>query len=356
MTIDLKRIRAIALDIAGVNAEHQRQEDYSDFIWTALNRNYQIFLYSSNSQEDLAEEDFEHPRLFFLRDQMPPSEALLETHPALIDAATLVISNHGGLQRWCEQNGLPYATLGEVEPLSPRGLRIARLTELAVLLDPTGFVLDDIVEIVREQVRFRSHRPLLVGIGGPPLSGVPQFTLDLRERLRTADFCLVELMDLTALMLTGDASTRPWVTAQAGRWLMEEVIAPLKSGQRVYVEKPPAELPADFGAHFPLFISEEAVVLMFSEQVFSPPVAEALDLSILLEVTAEETTRRVYEIPPEQDFDPKFTRQFLEHEGKMYWDYLRSNRVVERASIRVDANREQAFYLRESAPDGAPLA
>ena len=66
-----------------------------------------------------------------------------------------------------------------------------------------------------------------------------------------------------------------------------------------------------------------------------------------------ETPRGVYEIPPGERFDPKFTRQYLSREGRIYQAYLERHHVRERASLRVDANREGACFALPG--NAAPL-
>lgn len=352
--IDLKRIRAIALDIAGASRSHDRQDELSEFIWHLLQRHYQMYLFSTERGDDLAREDFAHPRLAFLREEMPPSRALVEAHPQLVARETLWISDDEQLQRWIRDSGLPFMHLEHDGQAHPGGQHLPHLSELSALLDPSGLLLRDVTRMVDDLRRFRPQGALLVGLGGPPLSGYQQFALDLRARLQDAGHPLVELMDLSTLQRSaeslleqGDAAASPWVDAAAGRWVRNVVLEPLRAGQAVYVESPPAELPADFGAHFPLYVSEESVLLLFSELLFTQDLADLLDLSILLEVSPEETARRLYEIPEGERFDPKFTQQYLQRDGRIYEDYLRQNRVRERASIRVDANREGAFFLKE---------
>lgn len=352
--IDLKRIRAVALDIAGAQRSHDRQDELSEFIWHLLQRHYRMFLFTTERGADLSREDFSHPLLTFLREEMPPSQAVLEAHPELLAAETLWITDDEQLQRWIGQAGLAFMHLEHNGHSRPGGQHLSRLSELSALLDPTGLLLRDVTTMVDDLRRFRPQGALLVGLGGPPLSGYQQFALDLRVRLQDAGHELVELMDLSTLQRTaeslleqGDSPDSPWVSAEAGRWLRGAVLAPLRAGEAVFVESPPPELPADFGAHFPLYISEASVVLVFAERLFTQELSDAFDLAILLEVSPEETARRLYEIPAGERFDPKFTEQYLQRDGRIYQDYLRLNRVRERASIRVDANREGAFFLEE---------
>lgn len=358
--MDLKRIRAVALDIAGANRTYERQDDVSEFIWHLLERHYRMFLFSSNPDEDLSGEDFAHPGLVFLREAMPPGRALLQTHPELLAVETLWITDDPQTQRWIAEHGMPFMYLQPGDGTPPGGQFLPRLSELSALLHPTLLLMDDLVRMVDDLRRFRPEGPLLVGIGGPPRSDYQNFAVDLRMRLQQAGHELVELMDAGALMRSsealleaGEAAANPWVSEEAQRWLREAVLVPLGEGRAVYVKQRPAVLPEDFDAHFPLYVSAASVLLLIGELLFTAPVADALHLSVLLEVSPDETTRRLYEMPSGEKFDPKFTEQYLSREGHIYQDYLERNRVRERVSIRVDANREGAFRLDER--EGRPL-
>ncbi len=134
---------------------------------------------------------------------------------------------------------------------------------------------------------------------------------------------------------------------------MESVFRPLKEGRTVYVEQMPGFLPEDFSAHFPLFLTHQSILIVFAELLFIRPISELLDMSILLEVSPEETTRRLYEIPGGERFDPKFTEQYMKREGRIYAGYLADHKVKENVMIRVNANQEKALKLNTAV--AAPL-
>lgn len=349
--IELRSVRAVALDIAGVNASYEAQDEVSEFVMHVLARNYQIYLFSTKQNDALQEEDYEHPRLHFLHGEMPPDRSVLEQHPQLTEAGTLWVTDDPALQRWAQDWNLPLAhRTQEGAPAAGSAVHIRHLSELTALLDPTGFVEEDVAGAVLQLREQKPRAPLFIGVGGPPLSGFQGFSVGLRDRLLQAGLPLVELLDLSSLLLDterlveGHEARGPWVEPQAGEWLVEHVFRRARAGERVFLESAPEFVPPAFEPHLPLFISEESVVVVFAEMLFRPPLREFLDLAVLLEVSAEETTRRMYEIPPEeQGLDPRFTEQFLAREGKMYWEYLTHERVAERADIRVDANQAGAF-------------
>lgn len=356
--IDLKSIHAVALDVAGSGESYQIQDDLTDLIWSLLTRDYQVYLFSTEKGDGLAAEDFSHPRLVFLTDEMPPSQRDTGLHPDLCHPHTLWVTDDAGLQHWIEETKMPFIYQQHNHSGNAAAMRINRFSELGRLLDPTGLVLADLVQMVSDIRHSREPGPLLIGISGPPMSGFQQFAIDLRNRLQDSGYELVELMDFshllasTEILLEQDAGSRqPWVNPQVESWVRERLLQPLAGREEVYLESPAPELPADFHAHFPFFLSRESILILFSELLFIPIVTEMLDLSVLLEVSDEEVTRRLYEIPAGERFDPKFTEQFLMREGKVYGDYLTNHRVVEQATLRVDANREQAFVLKSDKPE-----
>ena len=77
--IDLKTIRAVALDIAKSEGSYQSQDEITDFIVSLLNRNYKVYLFSTQKSDDLFNENFSHPALIFLKEEMPPSQALCQS-------------------------------------------------------------------------------------------------------------------------------------------------------------------------------------------------------------------------------------------------------------------------------------
>ncbi len=250
--------------------------------------------------------------------------------------------------------------LNENPSPSKAAMRIGRISELGILLDPTALLLGDVVRVVDDFSENREKITLLIGVGGPPLSGYQKFSLELKSRLQDGEHDLVELLDLTHLITatedilsSGSLSLSPWVNLEIGQWVSREIFQPLRSGSQVYIERPPEGFPKEFSNNFPLYISREAVLIVFAELLFVPAISEILDIAVLLEVSPEETTRRLYELPTGERFDPKFTKQYLKREGRVYRQYLRDNRVEEQATLRVNANKGLAYLLSERKP--APL-
>jgi hypothetical protein len=212
-------------------------------------------------------------------------------------------------------------------------------------------VIGDLVEAIAAKRRGMTRKSLLVGLGGPVLSGYQAFALDLKRDLELAGHPLVELLDLSPFLHASDDESAPppqpgfWRERRAGEWLLRDVLGPIHAGRQVYVERLPPEAPPAFAAHLPLYLSEESVVLAFAEMLFVPEVRALLDLSILLDVSPKETTRRLYEMPDDEEFDPKFIEQYLAHDGKAYGEYLRTYRVEAQVDVRIDANRRSAFTL-----------
>lgn len=344
----------MVLDIAASYRTRQEQEAMSDLILHLLERGYQIFLGISTDAELLQGETFEHPRITYLRDSLPPSGALLKTYPALRASSTLWVTDDARLQDWIRAEGLAFAFPAQRSVSFAPGLALDGYGGLAALLDPTAGTLRDVSGFLIGRRSEKRSGALLVGIGGPPESGFQRFAVQLKRQLESDGAALVELLDLSAFLpasedTPGTDQSGPWREAGAGQWLLDAVLQPLGAGRRVYIERRPAPAPKDFDAHFPLFLAEESIVLVLAEMLFVPPVRDFLDVSILLQVSPTETTRRLYEIPPGEAFDPKFTEQYLAGQGGRYREYLERHDVVRRSTLCLDANRPLALVLRARA-------
>lgn len=356
----LKKIRSVALDTATSSVSYQSQDEITDVIGILLSRGYKVYLFSTGNSENLLKEDFSYPNLVFLTSEMPPAKVDLESYPELLDEATLWFTDHPELQRWIAECGMRQVNMNEPLSTSKGAIRIGKISELGILLDPTSILLGDIVRVVDDFSENREQSPLLIGVGGPPLCEYQKFSLDLKYHLQDAEHDLVELLNLTHLMKTteeilssGSPPMSPWVNLEAGQWVFQEIIHPLRSGSQVYIEKVPEGFPTEFSDNFPVFISQNSVLIIFAELLFIPAISEILDIAVLLELSPEENTRRLFEIPTSEQFDPKFTKQYLKREGRVYRQYLRENRVEEQATLRVNANKGLAFFLSERKP--APL-
>ena len=348
------------MDMAKTSDSYQHQDEVTDVIWTLLGRGYKVYLFSTENSDDLLQEDFSNPGLVILTSEMPPATADLESHPELLDQATLWFTDNPVLQRWVEECGMRQMNLSENPSAPESAMRIATLSELGILLDPTAILLGDIVGVVDDFSLNREKKPLVIGVGGPPLSGYQKFSLELKSYLQDGGHDLVELLELTHLMTTTEgilssgADSRPsWLNLEEEQWVSQHIFQPMRSGSQVYIDRAPEGFPEEFSNNFPLYINREAVLIVFAELLFIPTVAEILDITVLLEVSPEETTRRLYEIPTGERFDPKFTRQYLKREGRVYRQYLRDYRVEEQATLRVNANKDLAFIFSEGNP--APL-
>ena len=354
---NLKKIRSVALDTATSSVSYQSQDEITDLIGILLSRGYKVYLFSTGNSEKLLKEDFSYPNLVFLTSEMPPARLDLESHPELLDEATLWFTDDPTLQRWIAECGMRQVNLSEPPTAFGGAMRIGKISELGILLDPTSILLGEIVRVVDDFSENREQSPLIIGVGGPPLSEYQKFSLDLKFHLQDAEHDLVELLDLTHLMNTteeihssGSPPKSPWVNLEAGQWVFREIFRPLRSGSQVYIENVPEGFPEEFSNNLPLYISQKSVLIVFAELLFIPAVSEILDIAVLLEVSPEETTRRLFEIPTSEQIDPKFTRQYLKREGSVYRQYLRENRVEEQATLRVNANKGLAFFLSERKP------
>ncbi len=342
----------VVLDVTPGYRSRQVQDALSDLILHLLERGYQIFLCVTTDPILLQAEDYRHPGITYLRGNGPPTAAILAEHPALRAPSTLWVTDDAHLQLWIRQEGLPFAFPEQHVVSFAPDLALNGYSHLAALLDPTASTLRDVAAFLVERRREKAAGALLVGFGGPPESGFEQFAVHLRRQVESDGHPLVELLDLSAFLHVSEEpepTPGPWRDEAAGRWLMATILDPLRAGQRVYLESRPAQAPRDFDAHFPLFLSEESIVLVLGEMLFAPPVRDRLDVSVLLEVAPRETTRRLYEIPEGEPVDAKFTDQYLAGQGGRYRAYLEGNQVEQRSTLIVDANRPRAFVLRPRA-------
>lgn len=352
MTLDLQAIRAVAIDIADTYEDHDLQDQTAEVVWHLLERGYQIYLFSSNQNRDLRREDFRHPRLRFLAGPFPPPQTALSELEDLGAPTTLWYSDDPAMLRWLRERGLPYATRREVPPHRGEawGLRLGSIGDLLEALSPSRRVYEAL-EAALNSLRARNpDEGLIVGIGGPPASGYQQLAVELKRHLEASGYPLVELLDLSAFLRGGHdapetfAGEAIWRDPEAGQWLLHEVLGPLKQRHTVALEALPEEVPQAFAPHLPLFLTGESVVLAFAEMPFAPPLVELLDLSVLLDLTPWEATRRLYEID-EEEVDPHFAEQYLAHEGRAYDRYLEHNAVRQRVDCRVDASVPGVFRL-----------
>lgn len=347
---EIPAFTAVVVDVAAAYGDGDVQSALVDFIWHLLERSYQIFLCATKEIERFAAEEFQDPQLVYLRGALPPSEAALEAHPALLAPTTLWISDDPTLQLWIMERGLPYVFPGKGAASFAPALALKRFSELAALLDPTQRTLREVARVVAAQRAASPGRALLVGIGGPPLGGMADFALRLKRELEDQDVDVANLLDLSAFLAASDDlpapnPTAPWKDAQTEQWLLDQVVIPLAQGRRVYVERRPEAVPKDFDPHFPLFLPEDSVLLLFGELLFVVPLRERLHLSILLEVSPRETARRLYEIPPGEVFDQRFPDQYRKGQGAIYQAYLDANGVAARVDLRINGEVATALHL-----------
>lgn len=353
--LDFSTITAVALDVESRKGSRMEQDNLANIIWHLLERGYQIFLISTKENDDLGGEDFRHQRLEILTDSMPPGEDFGKDRPRLISPETLWVTNDAGLQQWLVEQKLPFAFKSGKPAWAELAVRLGSLSELTVLLTPSGRVVKEIGQAVVDRVAALGRESMLIGVGGPSMSGYREFAEDLRHELQARECHLVELIDLTSIMEEeGDGPPKgsgpaSWAQLKSGQWLTGEILRPFSEGRRVYVEELPPGIPRAFAPQLPLFLSEESILLVAGEMPFLPPLQDMLELSILLEVSASETTRRLYNILDGEPFDGKFTRQYMEHEGGIYRGYLENNKVESRADFRINAEKRMAFTLTHPA-------
>ena len=346
--MDISTITSISIDLAGRSSTFERQKETSNLILFFLDKGYQIFLFSSNQKEGLEKENFQHPRVTFLNGMLSPESPEFKAHLGLTTPETFWVTDNVILQSWLAGNGRKFAYSSGSGSFGQQGVKIGSIGDLAALFDSTKRVIDQVATAVDKGFRTKGRAPYLIGVGGPPLSGYQQFAVNLRRKLEDMGHSLVDLLDLSSVLAGSDSlgiEPDTWRSAAVGEWVLHELLAPLQAGKRVFVESLPEGVPDDFEAHIPLFLSEESLIVVLGATLFSPPVKALLDFSILFEVSAKETARRLYEIPESQEFDQRFVTQYLDREGRTYKSYLQNHAVADSVEARVDAERSEALNL-----------
>ena len=309
------------------------QAQYAEVIWLLLLRNYQVYLFSAK-KDGLNKEDFYHPRLQFLP-QMPPP---LPKDPLLNDSHCLWVTNHPSLERWLDTHNRFRIHLGS--KTQPDIARIASLDELSLALDPLTHKLDEIISTIGELKKKFPQRAITVGIGAPPRSNIQDFIFILKSALQDANLPIVDTLDISSITPTTEAcptlpKNAPWQSPKAGRWLIKNMLQPLRQGHAVLIKEIPSDLLLT-DIKPPIYLHTETILLLHAEMLFVQPLQPWLDAHLLLELPPEEQTRRAYEIPPYQSFDPKFTQQFLKSEGAYYQNYLQHHRVQKLQPISIN--------------------
>ncbi len=334
---NLDDVKAVALDIAGLNTADDSQARCAEVIWLLLLRGYQLYLFSSTG-DDFSREDFQHPKLRFLTEPLPP----LPKYPLLEGEYCLWVTNHAPLERWLDEHHRLRMCIGGKE--QPGIRRLAAIDELVVALNPLNSVMANTISQLSQLKERFSQRAIIVGIGGPAISDLQQFTLLLQSALQDANLPMVELLDISSLTPNAEVlhakqlpKNAAWQTPEGGSWLTDQLLKPLQKGETIFLKTPPPLLPTAMAEQFPLYLHPETILLLLAEMVFVQPLQPLLDVRLLLELPPEELARRLYEIPPHESFDPSFTQQFLQNEGGQYQHYLRHHQVQKLQPMLINA-------------------
>ena len=345
--LDFASIRSVTIDIANTYGEGNLQDEAAEFILRLLSQNYQIYLFSSNPENSVALEEFEHPNLRFLREAMPPAPDLAEHIKDIVSEHNLWISDDPEIGRWTVQHRLPLASRLEPDAAVARMfLRYRTLGEVAAALDPTVRVAAEVVRYLPKLDADAEPKARLIGIGGPPLSGQPDLALAVKQHLEAAGYELVEMLDLSSL--EAEDSLQSESASHGGLGSLLDTVANwlrrAKAGESFTVEKLPAGFPKEFRSQLPLFVHGESVLIVLGTAPFQGEMGSLFDVRILLEVDEQETVRRIYELD-EHSQDSEAKEQFLSYDRRVYQEYLETHRVREGGTVRVDANLPGAFVL-----------
>ena len=109
--MNISKITSISLDLAGSSTSHGSQDNISDIVLFLLAKDYQIFLFSSNQKERLEKDYFQHPRVKFVRQRLPPPKSKPLEHPQLESPHNFWVTDDRHLQAWLVDKGLNFAYL-----------------------------------------------------------------------------------------------------------------------------------------------------------------------------------------------------------------------------------------------------
>ena len=349
--LDFASIRSVTMDIGATYDEGNLQDEAAEFILRLLSQNYQIYLFSSNPENSVALEEFEHPNLRFLREAMPPAPDLAEHVKDLMAEHNLWISDDPEICRWAELHQLPLASRRQPDAAGARKvLRYRTLGEVAAALDSTVRVAAEVARLLPKQDADARPKARLIGIGGPPLSGQSDLALAIKQHLEAIGYELVEMIDLSSLEAV---ESLPSETASRSRGvgLLETVtdwLRQAKAGATFSVEFLPVGFPKVFETHLPLFLHGESALIVFGTAPFQGEMGKLFDVRVLLELDDQETVRRIYELD-EQSQDSEAKDLYLSYNLRDYQEYLTAHGVREGATVRVDANLPGTFVLIPTA-------
>lgn len=348
---DLTEIEILILDVVDRNKSHAEQEAQADFILNALKRNYQVFLFSSRSDDVLSEEKIKTPGLKWMAEKFPFQNTLTKSHPQILSSKAIWVSEDPEIQSWVHsQDVILAATTLKGEILNEqKTVRLRTWNDLLGLIDPSNKVLKTVAGDILDRWENLDSASFLVGISGPPLSGYLEFGLSLAQHLEALGAPLVEWLDLSDLIVgleeiqTKTKKPDFWKNPKTGSWILDHIILPVKRGERVSIDEKSPDVPDEINHLLPLYYSEESIVLVMGEMLFNPPLNEYFQFNCHMEVSDKEISRRLFEIPQGEHFEEKFTQQYQSKFGVFYQQYLDENRISSRVTARISMEKPGIF-------------
>ncbi|MDH4225916.1 MAG: hypothetical protein OEW12_09750 [Deltaproteobacteria bacterium] len=349
--IPFKKIKTVILDVAYAFEKQEGMEEATDLIWNLLDRDYQVFLVSSNQNHNLSKENFSHPRLT-IQTEMPQNPDNLPVDSPLMLPQALWVTDHPPTQKWlmAEQKYLVHKNEISENLLTQR---VVHLSELAWLLDPSLYSMAHVLDCIRDKLEKPPGKSLIVAIGGPPKSFYERFGLGLKDYLESQEISLVETVDMAHFLKTVDEvmesppESGPWHHGEIRDWLLETILKPAGSGDKILIENGPPLFSSELETLFPFFLAPGSVLILYGEMVFQKEIQPLIDISVLVECSDTEITRRLYEFSEGIHFEPKFTTAYQETSGKIYNKYLLENQVAAKVDVRLDSSLLGVFVLKD---------
>jgi len=235
------------------------------------------------------------------------------------------------------------------------GLQYQNLYDMLQIFNPSKITATDLSNTLSKLKQNSEQVPLLIGIGGPDECGHSFFVGELIDTLEGQNI-LVSSLDLSQVLGTefnkhdenrSKNISSFWRSNEIRDWVIEDVLSPYCSGKQVYIESPPPIL-TDFELTiFPFFLAPEMILLVWGTTVFLPELQKFLDLRILLELSEKNAAARMFALDERENFDQSFIDTYLKKEGKLYSEYLKRNKVIDKIDFSINFNNFHAFRFKD---------
>lgn len=225
------------------------------------------------------------------------------------------------------------------------GIHFKHFRDLLELFNPSRYTAMLLSEKIVNLKKQAPAQPLIVGIGGPEECGHAYFVEELVDKLKNHNY-LVEGIDLTELVSVEFHEQGYWRSPEIEQWMTEQLLLPFSQGKRICIDtSPPLMAPYETNA-YPFFLAPEMILIVWGNTLFLEQLQKIINCGILLELSSEVATARLFGIDEREAFDPDFIRKYEENDGRLYEEYLQKFKVREMVGQRVDFNNFRAFRMQ----------